>query len=781
MQKRFIPILLSVFVVKLAVVSLVAAETPAADYYVAPGGHDVWSGKFARPNESGTDGPFATLARARDAVREGKAGAGLKRPVMVLLGGGVYTLQEGVTFGPEDSGTEQYSITYAAFPGEKAVLSGGQKISGWKKGVGKIWTAELPEVKAGGWYFRQLFINGRRAVRARTPNADDKVPWWIIKTSTISEQEDQPFTVTVNHPIPACTNPSDVEIICIYNNEGGRKRLQAVDEKQQTLTVAPPHKWNPKCFGNDWYLSAPTVGKACYLENALELLDQPGEWYLDRASGVLSYWPRSGEDLLHDEVVAPLVQKAALAIAGTAEQPVVNLHFRGISVEYIDLPLPPWGYNGLFSCNVATGSKEQPGHRFIEAAVEMENAQSCSFTDGAIAHVGGMGLCARDGTGDIRIEGSELYDLGGGGIGAGGCNVAGGYLHAAPPPAPDAYRGYRITNNYIHHCGTDYYGGSGICLYLAQEAVISHNLVHDTAYFGIAAAGSQDPAVPFAKNNIIEYNHIYNAMQVTVDGAGLYITFANYDRGTLVRGNLIHDTQWNPFGRGEVASGIHDTIACHGLYLDGSNTGCQYVNNVVYRNAGGPLLFNSAKSRNIWIDNLFQKDGTPPQEFIEAMAACTGLEPAYQQSLLKQQPNPCTIQLLSDSNIQLWSAYQFDLPQQKRGVVEIFQHTENLPDSLAVKLRGLEAEASYEIKGYAGTLARADRSFYEGTFFGTCDQNLFTVYLAALEDLPILSSVQPIPLEVAKPMTGRQLLEKGLTIHPAETAQVFWMVYTRVN
>ena len=415
----------------------------------------------------------------------------------------------------------------------------------------------------------------------------------------------------------ACVKVPVTGLICIYNNEGGRKRLQAVNEQEQTFTIAPPHKWNPKCFGNDWYLSAPTANKACYLENAPEMLDRPGEWYLDRQTGVLSYRPRQGEDLTQAEVVAPVVQKTLLAVIGTGEREVVNLRFDGVGVEHVDWPLPAWGYNGLFCCNVAVFGGEQPGHRFIDAAVEFKHARHCDFVDGGIAHVGGMGLCLRDGTSYNIIEGNQIYDLGGGGIGAGGCNVAGGHLYAAPPPAEDEYKGYRITNNYVHHCGTDYYGATGIA-----------------SYFGIIAAGSQDPDVPFARNNTIEYNHIYNAMTVTVDGSGLYVTFANYDRGTLVRGNLIHNTQYNTFGRGEVASGIHDTIPCHGLYLDGNNTGCRYENNVVYSNAGGPLLFNSHKSRNEWVDNLFQKEGTPPQEFIEAMGACAGLEPTYQQSIL---------------------------------------------------------------------------------------------------------------------------------------------------
>ncbi len=740
-----------------------------ADFYVSPDGQDANSGSATSP--------FATLARARDAVRQLVA-AGLTKNILVLIRAGVYHERETLTFGPADSGTAEYSITYASYPEDRVELSGGQEITGWKRGVGDVWTAEVPEVKAGQCVFRQLFVNGRRAIRARTPNADDQKPWWIIRNTTMTENEDQTYTVTVSGPIRTYSNPDDVELVSIYNNEGGRKRLEAVNVSEHALVVAPPHKLNSKVFGNDWYLSAPTVGKACYLENALEMLDQPGEWYLDRRTGILSYWPRPGENLLQAKVIAPVVQGTLLKVAGTPEKPVVNLTFKGIHAAHVDWPLPPWGYNGLFSCNVATGSKDKPGHRFIEAAVEFEYARSCHFIDGSIAHAGGMALCLRGGTAFNRIEGNEIWDVGGGGIGAGGCNVAGGYLHAAPPPEPDEYNEYRIANNYIHHCGIDYYGGSGICLYLAQNSSVSHNLVHDIAYGGILVAGSQDPGVPFARNNVVEFNHIYNCMKVAVDGAGLYVTFANYDRGTLVRGNLVHDTQWNAFGRGEVAGGILETIPCHGLYLDGNNTGCRYADNVVYRNAGGPLLFNSHVSRNQWTDNFFQKDGAPPYEFIEAMQAWAGLESAFRQSILKTRPNPCEFHSLTESaHADLWAAHQLDLPGTGRGVVQIVRRKSGAPETFHLPLRGVNMAAQYKLKAYAGILAPADARFFEGTFFGNCDPSLFTTYMTTLGDLPILSEVAPVALETGSEVSGQELVEPGLPVKLDTTPRVLWIAY----
>lgn len=124
-------------------------------------------------------------------------------------------------------------------------------------------------------------------------------------------------------------------------------------------------------------------------------------------TGVLSYWPRLGEDLSTWEFVVPIVQKTLLSLAGTRERPVENLHFRGIHVEHVDWPLPEEGYMGLFSNNVPLYREGgNTGHRFIDGAVEVLHSRSCSFRDGGIRHAGGMGPVLREGTANIIVEGN---------------------------------------------------------------------------------------------------------------------------------------------------------------------------------------------------------------------------------------------------------------------------------------------------------------------------------------------------------------------------------------
>ncbi len=202
--------LLAVWAIVAISVCASAGEPPKADLYVAVDGKD---------NNPGTvEAPLASIARARDLLRP-RLAAGMNSDVLVLIHGGTYRLQRPLVFAPDDSGTGGHTITYAAWPGEKVVLSGGRKINGWQRGQDRLWTVELPEVKAGKWYVRQLFVDGRRVTRARTPNRGE---WWKLQPRHNSDANDATVTLSVDHPIRAWKNVADIEVTWINNNDGTR-------------------------------------------------------------------------------------------------------------------------------------------------------------------------------------------------------------------------------------------------------------------------------------------------------------------------------------------------------------------------------------------------------------------------------------------------------------------------------------------------------------------------------------------------------------------------------
>jgi hypothetical protein len=674
------------------------AAATAADFYVAPDGKDT--------NPGTATAPFATVARARDAVRP-KVAVGLDRNVLVQIRGGVYPQTETLLFGPQDSGTQTHSVTYAAAPGEKVTLSGGRAITGWKRGTGQIWTAELPDVTSGKWYFRQVFVGDRRAIRARTPNAGE--PWWQLQPRADNSQaNDVVVTLGVNHPIRAWRHVADVEVTWLVNNDGTRKRLASVRESDNTFTLPPPHAW-PHGMTNEYNISFPRGEFPCYFENALEMLDQPGEWYLDRQTGVLSYWPRSGEDLTRAEVIAPAVQNTLLALRGTPEHPVRNLHFQGIRVAHVDWRLPPFGFTGLFGCLQIQEEKDPKGPKkfyWIDAAVSFRHARGCRFIDGAIEHSGAIGLAILTGCTENTVEGNDIGDLGGGGIVAGGIRNRDTWQWADPIQNDD-HKGYRIANNHVHDCGIDYFGSIGIFTGLMRESVIAHNLIHDTAYTGIVVSGNESPKPPFAGNNTVEYNHIHHVMKVAQDGAAIYVSFPQADRGAVIRGNLIHDTGHR---------GQHNGQYCGGLYTDAIGDHClgyQFVNNVVYH-SDAPLMVPAREFETLlWVDNLtyrgtagrFSADAVaPPAELLEVLENRAGLEPNYRRSLLGTDEPPCELHSLTDETREqnVWSAQQYHWPKKDAGVVLAFRRVKSDEAARTIRLRGLDPNASYEITGLGG-------------------------------------------------------------------------------
>lgn len=273
-------------------IDAMSAEGPGPrTFYVAVDGND--------RNPGTREQPFATLERARTAVR------GLKKaqqPVTVVLRGGTYHLAAPLVLQPEDSGTADAPVVFAAEPGEKALLSGGRRITGWKQttvGGKSLWTAELPDVKAARWRFHQLWVNGQRRFRARHPNegflriaglpdATKSTPW---------NQGQNRFQYTPG-ALKSWNNLEDVHVVAVHLWVSVRLPIAALDARERLVTFAT--KSHHRLTDGD-------QAARYYVENALELLDAPGEWYLDRHSGTLYYWPMPDEDLAKAEVIAPVL------------------------------------------------------------------------------------------------------------------------------------------------------------------------------------------------------------------------------------------------------------------------------------------------------------------------------------------------------------------------------------------------------------------------------------------------------------------------------------------
>jgi hypothetical protein len=264
----------------------VHAQTKPVELYVASNGNDAWSGKLVAPNKAKTDGPFATVERARDVVRTLKEKNALAGGARVLVRGGIHYLKSPLVFTPQNSGTSGAPITYTAYRDEKPVLSGGRRITGWRivndKVIGRYWVTDLPEVKSGAWNFTQLFVNGERRHRPRLPkNGYYHITHAVEPSAKTQGKGHDRFAFRAGDINPSWHNIGDVEFLMMQIWTMARMRAANIDTQNNTVTFTGQTRTA------QWYGAFPK-GHRYIVENVQEALREPGQWYLDRTYGSLN-------------------------------------------------------------------------------------------------------------------------------------------------------------------------------------------------------------------------------------------------------------------------------------------------------------------------------------------------------------------------------------------------------------------------------------------------------------------------------------------------------------
>jgi hypothetical protein len=285
-----------------------AASQPEITLYVSPTGNDANTGTL--------DKPLATIARARDAVRQIKKD-GLPTDVTVCLRGGIYTLDKTVTFGPVDCGSETHRITYAAYVDEKPIISGAVKLaSEWERppAGSAIWELQLPK----GTWFQELFVDGRRQPRARIPASG------FIKARDLNQSRTE---FGFGKGLTTCPDEaSAVAIIRTYEWHEQLLPVSRIDASRGVVTLArsADNAIVPQSGGG--------VAGEFAIENVRAGLTGPGQWSLDRAKGTLSYWPPEGVDPRKADIRGATT-RILFDLCGdpSRKQRIDNLHFRGLT------------------------------------------------------------------------------------------------------------------------------------------------------------------------------------------------------------------------------------------------------------------------------------------------------------------------------------------------------------------------------------------------------------------------------------------------------------------
>lgn len=595
MKKQFIVILTLILAYSCSSSKTVDTKV---DFYVSTEGSDNFSGTLDAPNADGTDGPFATLEKARDAVRVLKDNT--PKDIVVLIRDGVYQLKNTVVFGVEDSGTDEATITYKAYPGETPIFSSGEEIQGWEK-----MTTELPglpeSAKGNVWVanvsdqFLTLYDDEGMLPRAQSKG-------FIAEERTNSRSR-------LHFPDDAFkdwTNIEDAEIKVRPHHAWIVNMLPVVSLNKEKQTVNT--SIDATYAMNVLHFLKQT--KNVWVENVIEELDEEGEWVIDTKQGKVYLWRRNDSPVLMPTLNELIRVEGDIDFDGPTDTPVTNLHFEGLTFKH--------------------GKRYQ----LAEDDKGLQHDWDMLDKDNALVRFRGTENCVikkchflHSGSGAIRVDlhgigntisSNHIEHMGGGGI------LLAGY----GPGTKDVNKNNTVYNNNIHHVGEVYWHSPGIFLWQSGENKVANNLIHHTDYTAMIVSGfmshfyvksgreltrtirkqdlahftgemTRDDMLPYlhTHDNMIEYNEIHHSMLRMGDGNAIYIRGAG--EGNVIRRNYIHDM-------------VGETQMQAAIRTDGGQTGTLISENLIYNATSQGIL---SKLDNRVENNVVANIIAPPRGY----------------------------------------------------------------------------------------------------------------------------------------------------------------------
>ncbi len=568
--------------------------------YVAPNGDDSNPGTLAQP--------VRTLAKARDLVRPRISS--MTSDLTVYLRAGTYPISTTVSFTNADSGQNGHYVKYMAYPGERPLITGGQPVKGWTvhDATQNIYAATGVSAR-----FRQLYVNGVKAVRARTPNLGaNGAPNFTRCTGYDSGAQ--------NFQVPSAqvsnwNNLTKVEMhlmvlwadnvlrIASITNSGGTASIKV--QSPENMIFGRP---NPAFFPSQMRF---------YFENAYEFLDQPGEWYLDETANILYYKPRSGEDMTTVTVIAPSFE-TLISIAGTSTSDQAGyLWFQGLTFAHSNyLRASQYGFldaqAGLYNLTAPGNNAQTVGRP--AAGVSVTNANHIHFERNLFTQLASTGLDVISGTHDDLIIGNAFTDIGATAIALGKFVVddkTDYHTPYNPTDKNDVCTHETIKDNYVDHVTTEVQGAIGIAAGYPAYLDLEHNEVSHVNYSGVSVGYGWNSGPNAMTNNKIDFNNIHDVCQILADCGSIYTLSAQLPASEMLN-NYAHDFQTSQWA----------DYSINNLYLDEGTDGYMVSHNVlvnspniVHQNKNGP--------------NVTITDNGPSPTNAQMTIMTAGIEPAY--------------------------------------------------------------------------------------------------------------------------------------------------------
>jgi hypothetical protein len=602
---------------------------------------EIWVSCSGSDKNSGTkDQPLATVSAAVRKAREMRRlnDTSITRGIHIILRGGVYPQVELLLLRPEDSGTATSPTFIEAAQGEFPVLSGGVNVTRWQKAKGtvpglpkaaqgKVWVADVPHTGGQDLEFRQLWINNKKAVKAST-FGDGK----LNRILSVNKEKEEMWI-----PKPAFGSVKDAGQMEFFIHQWWAiavlriKSITAVGDSACVKFYQPEshiefeHPW-PAPFIDE--KKNQNGNSAYYFANAIQFLNQPGEWYEDIAKGKVYYWPLEGEDLAKATVIAPLLE-TIVQVEGSLDHPVSFIQFNGISFEHTGWMRPSKAGHvplqaGMFILDAyklkvpgtpdKAGLENQAWTGRQPASVMVTGAHNISFERCNFMHLAATGLDFVSGTHDDKVEGCVFMEIGGTGLQMGyfGGPDFEAHLPYDPSDQREVCRNETIDNNFITDCTNEDWGCVGISIGFARDINIEYNEVSHLNYSGICVGWGWTKTINCMRNNRIYANHIHHFAKQMYDVAGIYTLSAQPK--TEIYNNNIHDL--------EKAIYAHDPNHFQYIYFDEGSSDIWVHDNWTekskfFTNANGP-------------GNLWENNGPQVSDSIKNIA---GLQPKFRDLL----------------------------------------------------------------------------------------------------------------------------------------------------